>query len=135
MDLAEILKEKIEEIEIQDIVRNEIKSLISNDVRNAIRDSVRKEVDEIIHEEIKTVLKKPIQTDDGWGKKVSYPSFEELFKAEFAIRMENNWDMKKAIDSAVKERVSLIMNQNMEEIIKKFVDMVTGTVLKSGTKV
>lgn len=135
MDLTEILKSKIEEIDIDNIVRREIKELISYDVKESIRSIVKKEIEDIIHEEIKSVMKKPIKTDNGWGKKNEYPDFDSLFKAEFANRLNGTWEMKSTIERAVKDRVSVLFDGNLKEVVQKFVDSISGTVLKSGTKV
>jgi len=135
MDLTEILKNKIEEIDLDVIVRGEIKELISYDVKESIRSIVKKEIEDIIHEEIKSVMKKPIKTDDGWGNKNEYPDFESLFKSEFANRLNRTWEMKSTIEKAVKDRVSALFNANLTEVVQKFVDSISGTVLESGTKV
>lgn len=135
MDLAEILKEKIEEIDVVDLVRQEIKQAVSSDVRSSIRDLVKKEIELIIQDEIKVIMKKPLKTDDGWGKKNEYPDFEALFKQEFKNRLDASWDMKNTLEKAVKDRVSSLFQNNLSEVVQKFVDSISGTVLKSGTKV
>ena len=120
--IEEYIMREIREIDITQIVREEVRKQISGDIAREIAKSVRSGIDQIINTEIEIVLSKGVETDDGWGKKVQYKSFEDLFKEEFQKKLNSNYEMKKMLEKAVQDHVAMLFRQSYDEVSKKVVD-------------
>ena len=134
MTLEEIVAQKIEELDVEEMVSIIIKNLISDNVRREIDRQVKEKVSSLITVEFDIQLKKPVTTDDGWGKRESYTSFEELFKKHFRAAMENTWEVKNKLDRIVKDRVDDMVKAYSSEICKKAANEIIEAVKpKAGT--
>ena len=125
IDIDKYLKEQLEQVEITNLVIAEIKNLISTDIRKQITKAVRDQIDILIKDEIDIYLSGPVDTDDGWGKKVYYESFEMLFKKEFNERIKATYDVKRIIEKRVSEQVKSLFTDRYEEVIDKIVSGLT----------
>lgn len=119
MTLEEIVTQKIEEIDVSEMVSNFIQKMISDNVRREIDRQVKEKVSDLIQIEFDIQMKKPIETNDGWGKKEKYDSFEELFRKHFRASMDNTWEVKNKIERMVKDRVDEMVKAYSSKICEK----------------
>ena len=122
MDIEKYINSQLEAIDIRDLVVAEVHQAVSEDIRRKISEVIRTKINSIVDDEIELALSKGITTDDGWGKRVEYKSFEELFKEEFKKRLDGNWEMKNTIQKAVSERVTSMFTASFKDIANKIVE-------------
>ena len=120
--IEKYIKDQLEEIDITYLVREEIRKLISTEIKQAIAKSVRTEIDTIIHSEVEIYMAGEVKTDDGWGKKETYPSLEGLFKRTFKERVDSSYDIKSIIIKIVKEKVAELYINNAKKIAQKITE-------------
>lgn len=133
MDIKKIVEQQVEK-EVQDfnfkeIIQAEVRNIIKNGVGKEIIESVSLVAKHMIAEEVRIALDGEVTTDDGWGKKVTYPSFEGLFRAKFRKEMEEKYEVKKEIERQVAQRVASLIKQDYTKVIEKIVDELSGTKL------
>lgn len=135
MDLnIEGVVEKLVSLEIKDIclesmVRDFLRETIAGECRTMISKITKEEAAALIHEEIRAILDGPVFTDDGWGKRESHPSFEDLFKKVLKESIGSNYNVKKEIGSQVKSRVDALIKQDFDRVLEKIVDSLTNSKL------
>jgi len=112
---------------IEEIVKNEIRKIIASGVGKEIIASVNSVAKHMIAEEVRKALDGEVKTDDGWGKRESYPSFEELFRKTFKREMESKYEVKKEIEQQVSVRVKSLVQQDYNKVIEKIVDEISKT--------
>ena len=128
INIEALVKEKIEDVDVGSLVRSEIRKELSGDIKRSIKEVMRCEIGDIIRTEIDIVMTTlPISTDDGWGKKEEFVSFEELFKKEFYSRLNSSWEMKKEVSKVVKAHVESLFNRHEENINKYVVEKIIGS--------
>jgi len=122
IDINEYIKDQLDQVYISHLVIAEIRNEIRGDIKRQINSVVRNKIDKIIAEEVEICLSSgEVNTDDGWGKKNTHASFEELFKKEFREKIDKNWDMKKAVSKGVKDKVESLFRSNIEEVKARIV--------------
>lgn len=117
MTIEDLIKEQIEQLDIKELVRIEIRNMISDDVKREIRKVTTDETKAIIRTEIEKVMAKGVQTDDGWGKKEIYKSFEEMFKKTFAEQLNSKYEIQKVVQEYVKAEVTKLVNERTKDIV------------------
>jgi hypothetical protein len=130
INIESLVKERIEDMDLDFMVKEIIGSLITKDVRETINRAVKEECLVMIRERIANALDGPVSTDDGWGKKEEYPTFADLFKREMSARMKDSYDVRREIGKQVEARVRSIMENQYKEVIEKIVNELTGSYLK-----
>jgi hypothetical protein len=60
--------------------------------------------------------------DDGWGRKETYPRFEDLFKQTFQKKMNDSWDAKREIERQVTAKVDALVKGEMTAVVAKIAD-------------
>jgi flagellar hook-basal body complex protein FliE len=118
INIEEYIKKQIEDIDLHDVVRELIRQLISDDVKRQIRDTSMEEVKRIVKTEVEIVLSKGVQTDDGWGKKESYTSFEEMFKKHFKEAINNHYEVRRTIEDYTKQQVKKLVDDKTKDIVE-----------------
>lgn len=125
---------ELREMNLREIIAAEVREMISTDVGKEIVQSVKDVAKDMIAEEVRKTLDGEIRTDDGWGHKNSYPSFEVLFKNAFKEAMDKKYEVKKEIEHQVKMRVDSLIKQDYNRVLEKITDEITKSKLvKSGT--
>jgi hypothetical protein len=119
MDLQEVILQKVNELNIEEMVKEIIKEQLSHDVRREINRQVESKVSKLIEVEFDIQMKQPVKTDDGWGKKETYSSFEELFKTHFRKAMDSTYEVKNQIGRIVKEKTEAMVKEYSTAICKK----------------
>jgi flagellar motor switch protein FliG len=117
--LEQILEERIAEIDVKSIVKDEVRRQVSDDVRRKIRDCVSEKVSEMIKTEFEIQMKKPVQTDDGWGKRETYKTFEDLFRQKFVEKMNNTYEVKREIEKYVSASVNALFKESYKDVVQK----------------
>lgn len=117
LNIEALVRQQIEEIDFHQLVRQEIRELISKTVKSDIEKATKEEVKAIIKEEIVLAMKGPVKTDDGWGKKETFESFDDMFKAYFKQCMDSKWEIKEVIARHVKDETSKLVDQKTKEIV------------------
>ncbi len=130
INIESLVKERIEDMDLDHVVREAINSLIAKDVKETINKVVKEECLAMVRERITDMLNSPVKTDDGWGNKAEYPSFVDLFKKEMAARMTDSYDVKREIAKQVEARVKSIMDNQYKDVVEKIVNELTGSYLK-----
>lgn len=125
MNIENLIKEKVEELNIENLVRLEIKKIIYEDVQKEIKVKLSEQINDLIKKEIEAILKSKVETDDGWGDKKTYDSFEDLFKMHFKKALDNTYDMKRNIERHIKdetEKLVKLKTQEITDFLKKSFD-------------
>lgn len=119
------VKRELEELGLKFIVENEVRSTISKGIGKEIVSNVAAVANQMIAEEVRKALDGEVATDDGWGHRKTYSSFEELFRETFKAKMNSTYDVKKEIEQLVKERVDSLVRQNYNRVLEKITDEIT----------
>ena len=122
---------------IEKIIRENIESrladfdysvVISDFVRKIARDKIESivniKINEIIDNEIKNVLAGEIDTDNGWGDRKHYNSFEDLFKLTFNEKLNSTWEIKRVIEKTIQDNVDKLIKNKAKELTTKIQDLV-----------
>jgi paraquat-inducible protein B len=117
MTVEDLIKEQIEQLDIKELVQQEIRRLISDDVKREITKTTKEEIQRIIKTEVEICMSKGVQTDDGWGKKETYSSFEELFKKHFKSALDSTYEVKKTVERHVKDECEKLVKANTQQIV------------------
>lgn len=124
--IRESVNEYIDEYSVERALKEVIKDKIQNKLETFTNEYIKGKIDEAID----LVLKGEIKTDDGWGKKEHYDSFEDMFKVKFNEKLNNTWEIKRIIENTVKERLDNLFKEKTKEITAKIQDMVLEEMLK-----
>lgn len=122
MDLNKTIQNFLDNIDLSEMVEKEIRNQIHGDVARTIRDCIKNKVDDLIKVEFDIIMRQGIETDDGWGKKESFDSFEDLFKKEFKNKLNESWEMKRTIEKIVKSKLDSLFKNELDKVIKSFAD-------------
>ncbi|MGE5052034.1 MAG: hypothetical protein ACM3KI_11070 [Bacillota bacterium] len=115
MTIEDLIKDQIEQLDIKQLVQNEIRKLISDDVKREITKSTKDEVQRIIRCEVDIVMSKGVKTDDGWGRKEEFKSFEEMFKTYFSKQLNEKYEIQRIVkDHITQETKKLVENKTTE---------------------
>lgn len=125
MDLEKIVKDQLEGINFSALAGSIVEKMVRKELRDLINESVKQRVDALVFEGINSVFDEPVSTDDGWGKKESYASFRELFKKVLRERLDGNWEAKRVLEKAIKERTDALVTTEWKRVIQKAVDELT----------
>lgn len=132
MDIDKDLIEKI----VRENIENQLEDfdftyLFRDELRPLLQNKANKIIDEKLKEEIENVLNKEIDTDNGWGKRKHWDSFEDMFKSKFNEKMNSDWDMKRTIEKTVENRIDELLKKKTKEITIKIQDMVLNELIES----
>jgi sigma54-dependent transcription regulator len=116
MNIEELIKEQIMNIDVREMVQSEVRRLISDELKREIAKTTKERITAIIDTEIDIVMSKPVQTDDGWGKKESFQSFEDMFKTHFQKALNDSYGIKTLIGKHVKDECDRLVKQKTKEI-------------------
>ena len=135
IDIEELLKEKIESIDVEGIIHEAVSDRVDRQVHAEIRaitePVVREKIDALIGGQVEEYLSGQVSTDDGWGGKKTYESFEAMFKKLFKERMANNaWGVKKQIETQVKGRIDALFKKEHDVVMQAISDNLIGYVTK-----
>lgn len=124
--VKENIEKEISECEIKEMARDTIRELIVSNLKQITKEKV----DMIIEDEIKRVLSGSIDTDNGWGDKKHFDSFEDFFKIEFSKKMENTWEMQRIIQKTVENKLNELFKKKTKEVTTTIQSMVLKEMLK-----
>lgn len=125
LNIEQLVKDKVEEVDVNYLVRDEIQRAIKGDIARTIKTVINQEISATIRMEIDIALGGPIKTDDGWGKRAEYSKFEDLFKKLFAERLNSQWDMKRTIEKVIKDHTAALFNNHEKQINKFIIEKLT----------
>lgn len=139
LDIETLVKQQVthefESLDLRGLVEDVVRAEIQQSVAMSIVQDTRDLAQSMIREEIRRFLDGNVETDDGWGKKASYDSFEDLFRATFKKSMSDQFKVKREIDQQVKARVDSLVKQDFSKVIEKIVDELTcSKLLKKGSQ-
>jgi hypothetical protein len=118
MTIEDLIKEQIEQLNIKELVQNEIRRLVSDDVKREITKVTKEEVQRIIRTEVEIQMSKGVKTDDGWGKKESYNSFEEMFKKHFAEALNSKYEIQNIVKKHITDETKRLVDAKTSDIVK-----------------
>lgn len=116
MTIEELVKEQVQEMDMSEIVRQEIRRIIERDVAPEIKRSITMNVSEYVKSEIERILQEGVKTDDGWGSKTTYSTFEELFKQTFKKAISSNYEIQRIIENSVKTKMDEFLKTKSKDI-------------------
>lgn len=127
-DLTEYIEEQLKEIDIKEIVENEVRKAVTEEIKKTVKDtiydSIKTEADKIMRKELELALKNEVQTNDGWGKIKTYPSFEDLFRQTFHDKLNATWEVKRTIEKTVKDKVDQLYTESGKDFMNAFSDYI-----------
>lgn len=127
MEIEKLIQEQIQNVEYENLVTDEIRRCLTGDIKRTINEVMRNEIEDIIKSEIEIVMSGEVFTDDGWGRKEKFNSFENLFKKTFKEKLNSSYDIKRILGENIKKRVSQLYEKNKADAIEKVVDAMTKT--------
>ena len=130
INIEGLVKERIEDMDLQFMVKEVIGGLITKDIRETIGKIVKDECSKLISDGIAELLSGAVETDDGWGETQKFPSLEIMFKGELKKQMDSTWDAKREIEKQLSNRVKSIMDSQYKDVVTKIVDGLTGSYIK-----
>jgi len=125
MDIEKYIEDQLQEIDIKAIVIGIVRDQAKSEVFATIKRLTEQEISTIIKKEIEIALSQSLETDDGWGKREKYDSFEDIFRKVFAEKLAASYEVKKTIKKMVEDKVGKLYEQNKQEAIKKVVTELT----------
>lgn len=128
MNIEQYIEDQLQNVDIKSIVVNEVKNQVGKEIFAAIKRLTEQEITTIIKKEIEIALTQPVSTDDGWGKKEKFDSFDTMFRKVFAEKLNNSYEIKGTIKKMVEEKVSKLYEQNKKEAIERVVSSITSKV-------
>jgi siroheme synthase (precorrin-2 oxidase/ferrochelatase) len=128
MNIEDLVKKQIKEMDLESMVVEVIKGLISYETKQILVQIIKNKIDVIIEKEIQAVLNSPLETDNGFGDRKYYGSFDEFFKKTFAERLNKSWEMKQTIERSIRDRVDEHVKQNMDSLCKKMAAELTSII-------
>jgi len=124
-----LVKQRIDQMDIEYLVKESVSALISDQVKKSIKPILETQLNSIIEKEIESIFTTEVKTDDGWGQRKTYASFEDLFKHEFQKKLKDEYKVKNVIQKLVQERVTSLINQDYAKVVETIVDTLTGSKL------
>ncbi|MFA5387728.1 MAG: hypothetical protein WC322_05100 [Candidatus Paceibacterota bacterium] len=122
---------ELEEMDLKGLIESVLANEISRIAKKELIDQVRDAATKLVSEQIRVILDGPINTDDGWGVRENYPSFEDLFKKHLAKAMNEKWEVKREIEKQVSSRIDSLIKQDYQKVIGKIVDEISKTRIAS----
>ena len=125
IDMNKHIEEQLSAISILDIVNEQVRNLIRDEVikeaKRSIHKAVRDEVDSVIAREVEIMLSGPVHTDDGWGNKQDYDTFEALFKEVFRKKLNESHEMRRTLSRVIEEKVTNAMTKEYTSVTEKLI--------------
>lgn len=119
------VQRELEDMDLRGIIEDQLRKTVASEAGKQMVGAIKQTAEELIREEITNTLNGKVETNDGWGKKESYPSFEDMFRKTFKAKMDSTYEVKKEIEKLVKARVDLLMKQESDSVIERIVDTLT----------
>lgn len=135
LNITDFIKQHLAELDLCSMVQAEIRAIIYEDVKKEVDRYVKEEGQRLIAEAISEYLSQPVETNDGYGRKEVFPSFDDMFKKHFREKMNSTWEVKSTIEKHVKEHVSKLVNARYNEVIEKVVASLTDSTRPSAPSV
>lgn len=116
---------ELENSDIPYIVQVQLQKFVSGKIEEQVGEQIKSTVKIFIEDEIHKALSCEVITDDGWGKKTTHKSFEDLFRASFKKAMDDKYEVKKMIENLVHQRVNSLIKQEYDKALEKITDEIT----------
>jgi dihydroneopterin aldolase len=126
MTIEDLIKGQIEQLDIKELVQSEIRRLVSDDVKREISKATKEEVQRIIKVEVEIQMSKGIKTDDGWGKKENFNSFEDMFKKHFSELLNSKYEIQRVVKDHITTETKKLVESKTKEIVKALSDSLGG---------
>lgn len=120
-----LVSAELREVDIGYMVREVVSSFITSEVRKQISVVVSEQAESLVAAQLSALLDGEVTTDDGWGKRKHYESFDALFKETLHNNLNNSYEVKKTIDKQVSSRVDALIKQDLNAVVEKIVDELT----------
>jgi len=131
MDIEKIIQGRIEDIDVEAIVRDIVTDLIRAEAQKQVKRITDEKATELIVTAIKSVLYRgEVKTNDGWGKTETYPNFEALFKCVLHKKLAVSWDMQGLVKKVIEEKVAQLVYASKAQLAKRFTDELVAAVDK-----
>lgn len=130
MESREMIKELLVELVSKETIDAAIREIVSDRfdyefkriVEETANSILRDKTESYVKEKVDEVLDKPVKTDNGWGKKEYYDSFEHFVKSKINEMIIANYRFSSEIDRMVKEKLDKVIKNVSKEMSEKVVD-------------
>jgi len=119
------VRRELEAMDLRSIIDAQICSEIKAVFKEMLKPKCVTSAEALIESEIEKCMDKEVETDDGWGKKNKYESFEMLFRKTIKGKLNGSWEMKRVIENLVKERCASLMKKEYGAVCEKITDELT----------
>jgi len=120
------VEEKLQEISIPHLVSVVIRQKVTSEVSATINGIVKSQLEKLIRDEINSIFDGgEITTDDGYNPPIKYKNFEALMKKTLHDKLNNGYQIKRHVESAVKSAVeSLYKDEHkaFSQVFKEFLE-------------
>lgn len=121
IDLEMEIKEKLKDIDLVGIVREEIAIIVGKESSGFIKQYIKEKCNNLVDKNIEVILSEGIETDDGWGEKKKFLSFNDLFKQELKKRMKDSYEFNRVVERKVSEKITALMNKEYTAVVDKII--------------
>lgn len=121
------VQQELSHMDVPSLIEGEIGKFITKIAEQKMKTAVNEVANSIITEEITKVLDGPVSTDDGWGRREKYDSFDDLVRVTFKKKLDDSYAVKTNIQKWVKERINTLFNNEQSAILKKITDEMVAT--------
>ena len=129
MDIQAYIEEQVKEIDVKEevfaIIHHTVVKIVREDAQNEIKRIMNDEISALINREIAIILAGPVTVNDGWSKRETYPSFEDMFKKLFKERLDKSYDMKSTIQREVQQMAEKLYKKKVGIIKARIVEEIT----------
>ncbi len=123
MKLNELLDDE-ELIEMfRERAQTEAQRIFSDTARDVMRVHAKKIAESAIEMVVADALAGEVKMDDGWGKKETYASLQDMFKSYLHHEMQG-YSLTKALDREVSRQVKALIDANAKALAAKLVEEV-----------
>ena len=117
--LKQLLEEKIEDYLNEASIERVISEIIDERVRknDVLRKTIDNVAEELVIKRIEGLMEKPVTIDNGWGKRKTYESLDDLIKEEIQIKISGDYDIKNRVQRIINDRVNEFIKQYSSELL------------------
>lgn len=132
MELEELIKSKIDALNIEDLIKQEIEEQVSEYVQKIINSGLRKIIEDQatglaekeVEKRLASILETPVEINDGWGLRKDYKNFDELFKQQLKSQLSSDYNLQKRLEGTIKDKLDVLLRGAKNELIEKLASQI-----------
>ena len=116
---------EVSELDIQGMVREVVAKHVEHHTGGVIRNLVTEAAKERVYELLEQSLESEVRTDNGWGQKETYKTFEDMVRQVFKKALDDKYEVKRVLEQLVSQRVTALLSGERNAVVEKVVDELT----------